>query len=66
VVPQEVADTVARLEKEITAGTLQPFTGPVVGNARKERLPAGKVMDGDTLSKMDYYVQGVQGKLPSK
>jgi basic membrane protein A len=65
-VPKEVADEVARLEKEIVAGTLHPFTGPVVDNAGKERLAAGKVMDDDTLSKMDYYVQGVQGRLPNK
>ena len=29
-----------------------------------ERLAAGKVMTDDVLSKMDYYVEGVQGKLP--
>ena len=57
---------VAKLEQEIIAGSLHPFTGPVVDNAGKERLAAGKVMDDDTLSKMDYYVQGVQGRLPTK
>jgi simple sugar transport system substrate-binding protein len=65
-VPKDVADMVAKLEKEIVAGTLHPFTGAVLDNAGKERLPAGKVMDDDALSKMDYYVQGVQGKLPGK
>ena len=65
-VPKDVADMVAKLEQEIIAGSLHPFTGPVVDNAGKERLAAGKVMDDDALSKMDYYVQGVQGKLPTK
>ena len=44
---------------------MDPFTGPIKDNEGKERLAAGKVMDDGTLSKMDYYVEGVQGKLPS-
>jgi len=31
----------------------------------KERLAAGKTITDDALSKMDYYVEGVQGKLPA-
>ena len=36
----------------------------VKDNEGKERLASGKVMTDDVLSKMDYYVEGVQGKLP--
>jgi simple sugar transport system substrate-binding protein len=33
-------------------------------NDGKERLAAGKTITDEALSKMDYYVEGVQGKLP--
>ena len=34
-------------------------------NDGKERLAAGKTITDADLSKMDYYVEGVQGKLPT-
>ena len=49
---------------DIGAGKFHPFTGPVRDSDGKERLAAGQVMSDDVLSKMDYYVEGVQGKLP--
>ena len=64
VVPQDVQDLVNKTAADIGAGTFHPFTGPVKDNEGKERLAAGTVMDDATLSKMDYYVEGVQGKLP--
>jgi simple sugar transport system substrate-binding protein len=64
VVPQDVQDLVNKTSADIGAGKFHPFTGPVKDNEGKERLAAGKVMDDGTLSKMDYYVEGVQGKLP--
>ena len=64
-VPQDVQDAVKKAEAEIAAGKLHPFTGPIKDNAGKERLAAGKAMTDDVLSKMDYYVDGVQGKLPA-
>jgi simple sugar transport system substrate-binding protein len=64
VVPQDVQDLVNKTAADIGAGKFHPFTGPVKDNEGKERLAAGTVMDDATLSKMDYYVEGVQGKLP--
>jgi basic membrane protein A and related proteins len=64
VVPQDVQDLVNKTGADIGAGKFHPFTGPVKDNEGKERLAAGAVMDDATLSKMDYYVEGVQGKLP--
>ncbi|MBC7500093.1 MAG: BMP family ABC transporter substrate-binding protein [Herminiimonas sp.] len=65
VVPADVKQLVAMKEKEIVAGTLTPFTGPVKDNDGKLRLDKGAMSD-DALSKMDYYVEGVDGKLPAK
>jgi simple sugar transport system substrate-binding protein len=64
VVPNDVQDQVNKTAADIAAGKFHPFTGPIKDNEGKERLAAGKVMTDDVLSKMDYYVEGVQGKLP--
>ncbi len=63
-VPKDVQDLVNKTASEIGAGRFHPFAGPLKDNDGKERLAAGKVMSDDVLSKMDYYVEGVQGKLP--
>jgi simple sugar transport system substrate-binding protein len=63
-VPQDVQDLVKKTEGDIKSGKFHPFAGPIKDNEGKERLAAGKVIDDATLNKMDYYVEGVQGKLP--
>nr|WP_245549321.1 BMP family ABC transporter substrate-binding protein [Noviherbaspirillum massiliense] len=64
-VPADVKQLVQAKEKEMIAGTLAPFAGPVRDNEGKVRLEKG-VLSDDALNKMDYYVEGVQGKLPGK
>jgi basic membrane protein A len=64
-VPADVKLLVTTKEKEIIAGTLTPFAGPVKDNEGKVRLEKGPMSD-EALSKMDYYVDGVVGKLPAK
>jgi len=64
IVPKEVQDQVNKVSADIASGKFHPFTGPVKDNDGKERLAAGQVMSDEVLSKMDYYVEGVQGKLP--
>ncbi len=66
VVPKAVQDQVAQAEKDIIAGKLHPFQGPIKDNTGKERVPAGKAMTDDEMQKMDFYVAGVQGSLPKK
>jgi len=62
-VPKDVADKVTALKEQIASGKLHPFTGPINDQAGKEILADGTVMaDGDLL-RMDYYVEGVDGKL---
>ncbi len=65
IVPADVQALVKKAEAEIAAGKLHPFTGPMKDNTGKERLAAGKTISDADLSKMDYYVEGVVGKLPS-
>jgi basic membrane protein A len=64
-VPADVKQLVAAKEKEIVAGTLTPFAGPLKDNEGKVRLEKGPLND-EGLDKMDYYVEGVSGKLPGK
>ena len=64
-VPKDVQDLEKKAEADIGSGKLHPFTGPMKDNDGKERLAAGKTITDDALSKMDYYVEGVQGKLPA-
>ena len=65
IVPRAIQDKVNQTAADIGAGKFHPFTGPVVDNQGKERLAAGKVMSDEVLSRMDYYVEGVQGTLPA-
>jgi len=65
VVPPDTVAMVKKAEGEIAAGKLNPFTGPMKTNEGKEVLAAGKTITDADLSKMDYYVEGVVGKLPS-
>ncbi|HET9670920.1 MAG TPA: BMP family ABC transporter substrate-binding protein [Casimicrobiaceae bacterium] len=64
-VPEDVRAMMKKSESGIAAGTLHPFTGPINDNDGKQRLAAGQTITDDALSKMDYYVEGVQGKLPA-
>jgi basic membrane protein A and related proteins len=64
-VPKEVTAMVLAKEKEIGAGTFHPFSGQIVDNDGKRRHSTGN-MDDKALGAMDYYVAGVQGKLPQK
>jgi simple sugar transport system substrate-binding protein len=65
-VPADVKSQVAAVENDIKSGKLHPFAGPVKDQDGKERVAAGKSLSDDELGKMDYYVEGVAGKLPSK
>lgn len=64
-VPADVKQLVLDKQAEIVAGTLAPFAGPLKDNEGKVRLESG-TMDDAGLNKMNYYVEGVAGKLPTK
>jgi len=62
-IPEELRNRIASMEKQLTAGSLHPFAGPVVDQDGKTRVAAGETMSDADLSGMDYYVQGVVSKL---
>jgi simple sugar transport system substrate-binding protein/basic membrane protein A len=42
-----------------------PFAGPVTDQDGKVRVPAGTIPDYTTIESIDYFVDGVVGKIPS-
>jgi simple sugar transport system substrate-binding protein len=65
VVPAELRAKAEEANAGIKAGTLDPFTGPIVDSTGKERLPKGQVADQAWKDGVNFYVRGVEGRVPS-
>ena len=61
---QELKAMAEATEAKIKSGELHPFTGPVARQDGSEWLKAGEKADDGTLLGMNFYVQGVDDKLP--
>ncbi|KQZ99597.1 DNA-binding protein [Mesorhizobium sp. Root157] len=61
--PEDVAAAAKETETKI-AGGWNPFTGPVFKQDGSEWLKDGEVADDKTLLGMNFYVKGVDDKLP--
>ena len=62
--PDDVAKLAQEITDAITNGTLHPFQGPIKDQSGKVVVAEGEtVSDGDLLG-MDWYVMGVEGKVP--
>jgi simple sugar transport system substrate-binding protein len=64
-VPEDVKAKVESLSAGLKDGTFAAFTGPVVDNTGSERLAKDVAADQAWLDKIDFYVEGVQGKVPT-
>jgi basic membrane protein A and related proteins len=64
-VPADVKAKVDEIKAGMKAGTFDPFTGPIMDNAGKERLAKDAKSDDDWKGKIDFYVKGVEGKIPA-
>lgn len=62
-VPAAVRDEVLARQKDIAAGKLQPFAGPIADNEGHAVLPAGAALSDAQILAMDYLVAGVVGKI---
>jgi len=65
VIPEATRKKAQETLDGIKSGAIDPFTGPVVDNAGKERLPKGEKASQDWKDKVDFYVKGVEGKVPA-
>lgn len=63
--PEDVKAQVATLSAGLKDGSFAPYTGPVVDNTGTERLAVGVAADQAWLDKIDFYVKGVDGKVPA-
>ena len=64
VVPEDVVKKVEAAKAAIIDGSLHPFAGPVVDQDGKELVAEGQNMSDEDMSKMGFYVKGVNGKIP--
>jgi len=63
--PADVAAAAAKAAADIKSGANKIFTGPIMDNTGKLRVPAGKTLnDGELFTTLDYYVDGIAGKIP--
>ena len=65
-IPKDVVALAKQAEADIKSGKRHPFQGPVRDQAGKVVIPKGKMAEDKMLLSMDWYVEGVQGKLPGK
>jgi basic membrane protein A and related proteins len=64
-VPEAARKRVDELKEALKAGTFEVFTGPIVDSSGKERLAKDEKADDAWKAKMDFYVRGVEGKIPT-
>ena len=62
-VPKAVQDEVLARQKDIAAGKLRPFAGPIVDNEGRSVVARGQALTDAQIPAMDYLVSGVQGKV---
>jgi basic membrane protein A len=63
--PKEIVERVDAKAAAIKAGEFHPFTGPIRSNDGREVAAKGAVLTDEQLGKMDFYVEGVVGKVPA-
>ncbi len=61
--PPDVVAAAEAVKAGISSGTLHPFAGPIRNQAGEVVVAEGETLPDEALLKMDWYVQGVQGKL---
>jgi len=64
-VPAAARARVAEVSAGLKGGTFAIWKGPIVDQGGKSHLEAGQTADDAFLSKIDFYVKGVEGKLPT-
>jgi len=63
-VPEDVQKAADEVKAGIVDGTLHPFAGPIKNQEGEVVVKEGETLEDGALLGMDWYVEGVQGKLP--
>lgn len=61
-VPKAVQEEVLQRQKDVAAGRVRPFAGPISDNAGKLVVAKGQALTDPQILSMDFLVAGVQGK----
>jgi basic membrane protein A len=64
-VPADVKEQVEKIKAGLKDGSYVIWKGPIAGQDGKELLPKDAVADDKFLHGINWYVKGVEGKLPS-
>jgi simple sugar transport system substrate-binding protein len=64
-VPAEAKAKVDEVKAGLKAGTYAVFKGPIMDNTGKEVLKKDEAASGEWKGKIDFYVKGVEGKIPA-
>jgi len=64
-VPDDVKAEAEALRDSIAAGEYHPFTGPLNKQDGTQFLAEGEVADDGLLVGMNFYVEGIEGEVPS-
>jgi simple sugar transport system substrate-binding protein len=64
-VPAPIKDKLAQVKHGLADGSFSIWKGPIVDQTGKEVVAANQVASDDFLHGINFYVKGVQGKLPS-
>jgi|TARA_B110000196_G_scaffold168562_1_gene144755 simple sugar transport system substrate-binding protein len=63
-IPADIVNLAETARKGIINGSVNVFSGPIKDQSGKIVIAAGKVADDGMLAGMNFYVQGVEGKIP--
>ncbi|QGZ33194.1 BMP family ABC transporter substrate-binding protein [Stappia indica] len=64
-VPEDVAKEAAATAEKIRSGEFHPFTGPIYKQDGSEAAGEGIIIDDGALLGMNWYVKGIDDKLPN-
>ena len=64
VVPQDVRDMAEKIKASIVDGSFHPFQGPIKNQKGELVVKAGEVISDADLSRLNWYVEGVEGSIP--
>ena len=64
-IPADVQASAKALKEALVNGTTHSFTGPLNKQDGSVWLAAGETADDGTLLGMNFYVEGVEGKIPN-
>ncbi|MDP3615915.1 MAG: BMP family ABC transporter substrate-binding protein, partial [Rubrivivax sp.] len=64
-VPAETKEQVAKIKAGLADGSFVIWKGPILGQNGKEVLAKDVVADDKFLGGLNFYVKGVEGKVPA-